>query len=39
MKLLRDVAIGIALWALGLFVFGVVARMNWEIFLFGWNSL
>ncbi len=39
MRKLGNVLLMIFLWTLGLFVFGVLARMNWEIFLLGWNSL
>ena len=42
MKQFRDfmwLLIGMAGWALAVMMLGIVLRMNWEIFLFGWNSI
>jgi hypothetical protein len=30
---------GMSAWALTLLVLGIAARINWEIFMFGWNSI
>lgn len=38
MRELLRVIVGMVLWSVFILVVGVALRINWEIFLFGWNS-
>lgn len=39
MRELLRVVVGMVMWSVFMLVLGVVFRINWEIFMFGWSSI